>query len=74
MTGFLAAFDFVAVTIFVVTIFFLPSIIAYYRKDRYLWLILVLNGLLGWTKMGWVVLLIWAIIFHNKQKPGDNQL
>jgi hypothetical protein len=41
--------------------YFLPSIIAAARSRRDLVSILVLNLLLGWTAIGWVVALVWAL-------------
>jgi hypothetical protein len=41
--------------------YFLPSIIAAARSNRDLVSILVLNLLLGWTAVGWVVALVWAL-------------
>ena len=41
--------------------YFLPSIIALARSKRDLAGILLLNILLGWTVIGWVVALIWAV-------------
>jgi len=41
--------------------YFLPSIIAAARSKRDLVSIFVLNLLLGWTAIGWVVALVWAL-------------
>jgi Superinfection immunity protein len=41
--------------------YFLPSIIAAARSKRDLASIFVLNLLLGWTAIGWVIALIWAL-------------
>jgi hypothetical protein len=41
--------------------YFLPSIIAFARSKRDSSSILVLNLLLGWTAIGWVIALIWAV-------------
>jgi hypothetical protein len=41
--------------------YFLPSIIAGARSKRDLASIFVLNLLLGWTAIGWVIALIWAL-------------
>ena len=40
--------------------YFLPSIIAAARSKRDLVSIFILNLLLGWTAIGWVVALVWA--------------
>jgi hypothetical protein len=41
--------------------YFLPSIIAAARSKRDLVSIVVLNLLLGWTAIGWVIALVWAL-------------
>ena len=42
-------------------LYFLPSIIAAGRSKRDLASIFVLNLLLGWTAIGWVVALVWSV-------------
>ena len=41
--------------------YFLPSIIALARSKRDLLSIFLLNFLLGWTAIGWVIALVWAL-------------
>jgi hypothetical protein len=41
--------------------YFLPSIVALARSKRDLAGIVLLNLFLGWTMIGWVVALIWAV-------------
>jgi hypothetical protein len=41
--------------------YFLPSIIALVRSKRDITAIVLLNFFLGWTMIGWVVALIWAV-------------
>jgi len=41
--------------------YFLPSILAFARNKRDTGAILVLNILLGWTVIGWVIALVWAL-------------
>ena len=41
--------------------YFLPSIIALARSKRNLLSIFLLNLFLGWTFVGWVVALVWAV-------------
>lgn len=41
-------------------IYLLPSIVAYHRGHNAIGSIVVLNVLLGWTFIGWVVALVWA--------------
>jgi hypothetical protein len=42
-------------------LYFLPSTIAYRRKKKNAASILVVNAFLGWTLVGWVVALAWAV-------------
>ncbi len=42
-------------------LYFLPAIIAFVREKRDAVSILVLNLLLGWTAIGWVIALVWAL-------------
>jgi hypothetical protein len=41
-------------------IYFLPCIVASFRKHRQQLAIFMVNLLLGWTFLGWVVALVWA--------------
>jgi Superinfection immunity protein len=42
-------------------LYFLPSIMAFARSKRDLLAIFLLNLFLGWTVIGWVVSLVWAV-------------
>lgn len=42
-------------------LYFLPAIIAFARSKRDAMSILVLNFFLGWTAIGWVIALVWAL-------------
>lgn len=42
-------------------LYFLPTIIAFARNKRDTTSILLLNLFLGWTAIGWVIALIWAV-------------
>ena len=44
----------------VITIYFLPYIIAKYSNHKNLNAIFVLNLFLGWTFLGWVISLVWS--------------
>ena len=46
--------------IIAIALYFMPTIVAGYRQQYSFFLILVLNILLGWTMLGWLLLLIWA--------------
>jgi hypothetical protein len=41
--------------------YFLPSVIALARSKRDIAGIILLNFFLGWTLIGWVVALVWAV-------------
>jgi hypothetical protein len=41
--------------------YFLPSIVALARSKRDIAAIVLLNLFLGWTIIGWVVALVWAV-------------
>jgi hypothetical protein len=43
-------------------LYFAPALIAGYLKHRQFQGILILNVLLGWTFIGWVAALIWAVL------------
>ena len=49
---------------FIVTValYFLPTVIAVVRHHRNLVAIILVNVFLGWTGVGWLVALIWAIV------------
>jgi hypothetical protein len=46
--------------------YLLPSIIAAFRRHHNTAAILALNVLLGWTVLGWVVSLVWAVTAIKK--------
>jgi T4 superinfection immunity protein len=43
-----------------VAVYFVPAIVAGLRDHHQLLAIWVLNVLLGWTGLGWIVALVWA--------------
>jgi hypothetical protein len=46
---------------FGLVLYFLPTILAFARSKRDAVSILVLNLFLGWTAIGWVIALVWAL-------------
>jgi len=50
-----------AIVVVGIAIYFVPSIIAHHRKHRNEAAITVLNFFLGWTFLGWVAALVWAL-------------
>jgi len=57
----LLAFFFLPVLGFGFVLYFLPAIIGFARSKRDAVSILVLNLFLGWTAIGWVIALVWAL-------------
>jgi uncharacterized membrane protein len=51
--------------ILILAIYFLPSIIG--SKHRNSTSIFILNLLLGWTLLGWIVAIIWAVSNDKKE-------
>jgi hypothetical protein len=66
----------VGVTVFIgLEIYFAPTTIAHYAKKRNFGAILFLNLALGWTLVGWVVAMVWAmakedIVVAQAQAPA----
>ncbi len=44
-----------------VPIYFFPAMIAWFRQHQSLAAVIMLNALLGWTVVGWIVILLWAL-------------
>jgi hypothetical protein len=57
----LAAFFFFPIFGLGFAMYFLPTILAFARNKRDTMGILLLNFFLGWTMIGWVVALVWAV-------------
>lgn len=47
--------------LFCLFLYFLPALAARVRKNRYAGPIAVVNAFFGWTMIGWVVALFWAV-------------
>ncbi|MGP6189176.1 MAG: superinfection immunity protein [Vulcanimicrobiaceae bacterium] len=47
-------------------LYFAPTLVAMSRKHSSTVAILVLNLLLGWTALGWIVALVWALNVDRK--------
>ena len=48
-------------------IYFIPTVIACYRKHGNMTAILLLNIFLGWTLIGWLIALIWSVTDNTKK-------
>jgi len=51
--------------LFLVGIYFAPSIIGYNKKGAFL--IIICNLLFGWTLIGWVICFAWSAMSTNDQ-------
>jgi hypothetical protein len=60
MVVLLASDDASAAALFLVGMYFLPTIIAMARRQSQVASIAVLNLLLGWTVLGWIAALVWS--------------
>jgi len=57
--------------VLLILLYFVPSIIALIRLHQDFFLILFVNILLGWTFLGWILTLAWAIFGgHQPNYPG----
>ena len=52
-----------------IALYFLPAIVAGMNHHRQKTAIFVLNLLLGWTAVGWVVALVWAFMRPEQHAP-----
>lgn len=62
MTGF-----FVVLSVLGLAIYFLPSILGFSAKKDNKFAIFLLNLFLGWSLIGWVVALVWAVSKDKQQ-------
>ena len=65
--GFLPSGPEVWVIFVMLPLYFLPSIIALARHKRNRVAIIVVNCLLGWTVLGWVVALVWSLLVDQPE-------
>lgn len=51
----------------VLTLYFIPTLIAWRRKHHGLGIIVCINLLLGWTFLGWIAALIWSLSYSHRR-------
>jgi hypothetical protein len=51
------------VTVLFWVTYFIPAVIAYWRKHRSRGGIMALNILLGWTGLGWIGAFVWSLSY-----------
>lgn len=52
---------------FIYLFYFLPVMVAIYRKHNNVVPILIFNFIFGWTGLGWLLALIWAFSYQEKK-------
>jgi hypothetical protein len=52
-------------------IYFLPLVVAQHRDHHNMLAIGVLNFFLGWTLVGWVIALVWALLKPQPTTQGS---
>ena len=55
----------------IIAVGFVPAIIAFARNHAQKWIVLALNVILGWTGVGWIAVLVWAIIGRSSSTAQD---
>jgi hypothetical protein len=55
-----------SILLFFVLMYWLPTVIAIVRQTPSAIGIAVFNFFLGWTGIGWIMALIWALAAHNR--------
>lgn len=54
-------------------VYFLPSFVAFARRHRQRVAIFLLNFLLGWTILGWIIALVWAATTDVERRPAGRK-
>ena len=49
--------------------YFFPTVVAVVRNHPATLMFMVFNLLLGWTLIGWLFTLIWAVKFYERRLP-----
>ena len=62
----LSIWQIMIVGVFLLPVYFIPAIVAAARGHTQKWPIFWLNVLLGWTFLGWVASLVWAVSNFRK--------
>ena len=51
---------FIIVFVIPTILYFLPTLVGFFRRHNQRWPILLFNLFLGWTFVGWVIALVWS--------------
>lgn len=74
MTGVLLIIFMALLVLFMAFLYLLPACIAQGRKHQSVGGICVLNFFLGWTFLGWVIALVWALSGNPKAEAMQLEL
>jgi nitric oxide reductase large subunit len=61
-------FLFALFLVMALALYCLPAVIATKRKTRYRTYIMAINILLGWTVLGWLAALLWAVLEERDEE------
>ncbi len=64
----------IVLLLFIVGLYFVPTIVALIRRHHQTGAVLVINLLLGWTLIGWAVALAMAVSAHRQPQVVVQQL
>lgn len=59
---------------FLIIIYFVPGVVASWRNHKNTLAIGMLNFFLGWTFIGWVIALVWAVTDDGRPKPKRQEV
>jgi T4 superinfection immunity protein len=54
--------------VFLFSLYLLPAFVAEWRRHKNAVAIAVLNILLGWTVLGWIIALVWAFTSNGEER------
>jgi hypothetical protein len=57
--------------VIIAALYFLPTIVAIAREKNNRGAIAVLNAFLGWTLIGWVLALVWAVSVDSAENRAE---
>lgn len=69
----MSAFLFVILFLFVAILYLIPTIVVLSNGHPYATGVVLLNIFLGWTLVGWVAALVWAVSVSPSAKPSPRK-
>ena len=71
--GYIVGYIIIAICVFIgVYVYFLPTLIADYKRTKHTFKIFLINLLLGGTGVVWLACLIWALYLPNLSENEEN--